>query len=192
VVEQRSPVTEEDRYDDGENLVEPARLETLTGDVGAQHVHVAVTGGGFGRRQPGEYVGHEEDAGGVGGRVMSDHVLRPVPAAAEGFAGVLVVLVRIVAAVRRGADQQGADVADQLADQRVRAQMCGEPGHVAAGTGDVAVERHGDGVQDLGHRERPSGVVFPMFRRATPGELIGQGLTACSRVPRCAPIVTNR
>ena len=49
MVEEPSPVAEEDRGDDRQDLVELARLEALSRDVGAEHVHIPVPRSGLRR-----------------------------------------------------------------------------------------------------------------------------------------------
>jgi len=46
--EEPGAVTEQDRGDYRQHLVELSRLKTLSGDVGAQHVHIPVAGRGLG------------------------------------------------------------------------------------------------------------------------------------------------
>jgi hypothetical protein len=77
---------------------------------------------------------------------MRQEELRAVPAAAEGLALALLALVGIVAAESPVADQNRAGMSDQLIHNRIRAEIVGHPRHVAARSGDEAVERHRRGI----------------------------------------------
>jgi hypothetical protein len=150
VLEHADPVAEHHRRHRDQHLVELADLDALAGDVGAEHVDVALprrrARGGDRRRE----VVEEEDVGRlVGRRIVGEDELRAAPGAAEG-ALLVGAAVRVVAAPGVVADQERADPRDQLAADPVRPQPV-QPLHVAAGAGDEAVERGRRRVEELRH-----------------------------------------
>jgi hypothetical protein len=99
-------VTEEDRRDEGQDLLDLAPLEALPGQVRTEHVDVSVSGG---RTRLGNGCVEVIQIGDVPRRirlrrVMSDDVDRAGPGAVEGPFPVSSA-VRVVAAVGIGPDQ---------------------------------------------------------------------------------------
>jgi len=66
------------------------------------------------------------------------------PIVAKRFLGGATAWGVIVAAEGAVADEKSTDVADDLVDRRVWLEVLGKPRHVAAWSGDEAVQRHGD------------------------------------------------
>jgi hypothetical protein len=158
VVEQPDSVAEHDGRHAHEDLVEQARVDALVGGAGAEDVDVLVTRGGLGHGDTALDVVDEGDIRRRGVRgVVGQHELRSVPPPSERLA--LLALdapVRIVAAEGVVADEQRADLVDELVHRRVGPQVFGQPGHVTIRAGDEPVERHGDRIQHLTHGLPPS------------------------------------
>src|SRR5262245_43535682 len=115
MLEQFDAVAQHDRSNQHEHLVEQAGLYALARDAGTQDVHVFVPCCGFGSRDSAGQIGDESNARYRGvGYPMGEHELRPTPSAAKRLAFLLGALVRVVTAECPVADEQCADLADQL------------------------------------------------------------------------------
>src|SRR5205823_1790397 len=126
-------------------------FEALPGDVRTEDVDVSGARGRLRRGDRVRQVPGERDAGNRLRGPVGEDDLRSLPAAAERLALALGTAVRIVAAVRPAADEQRADLRDQRVDQRIRAEVRGQPGHVPAGSGDEAVDRAAEAVEQFRH-----------------------------------------
>ena len=120
MLEQPGAFTEQHRHDGDQHLVQHAGAQALRRHVGTEDGDVLVAGSGGCLGDGRVEAGDEGETGNhFGGRMVGEHELGTVPAAAERFALARLALERVVPGERAPADQQRADLWDQLVNSRI-------------------------------------------------------------------------
>ncbi len=116
-VEKADSVTEQDRRNTHEDLIERTRRDALSGNIGAKHIDVLAPSGRLCRGNCGVEIAEEGNSRRRRKvRVMSQHKLWTGPATAEGLAFRTRALIRVVTAEGAVTDQQSTDLSGQIVD----------------------------------------------------------------------------